>query len=146
MKHIFAFIGLRKGNPSAANDHDDLKKVRRRSDRCDYYDAEIYGELKQIPNLHGFFASSSGHIFKNDRLLKGHAGRKGYRRVTIRNDGCNKNYYVHTLIALVWHGDRPEGFHVDHVDFDKLNNRPENLRYLSAVENSIRRRKRKAAQ
>ena len=30
----------------------------------------------------------------------------------------------------------PDGFHVDHADRDKYNNRPENLRLLDASENS----------
>ena len=142
MKHIFAYIGYRKKVCAPANDLASFIPVRRRSKNCLYYQQPIFGELRPIPRLLGFFASESGNIFKQDRLLKGSIGRKGYLRVGISIDGVCKNYYIHALIALAWHGDRPNGFHVDHIDFDNVNNRPENLRYLDPKENSRRRRPR----
>ena len=45
---------------------------------------------------------------------------------------------VHTLIALVFLGERPDGYEVDHINFRRDDNRPENLRYLPKGENGGR--------
>lgn len=42
---------------------------------------------------------------------------------------------VHTLVMLAYVGPRPEGYEVDHIDKDKLNNNLSNLRYLTIREN-----------
>lgn len=39
---------------------------------------------------------------------------------------CDKNWLQHRLIYLITNGNLPKG--IDHIDRDKLNNRPENLR------------------
>ena len=45
---------------------------------------------------------------------------------------------VHTIIALTFIGERPEGFEVDHINFRRDDNRIENIRYLPKSENSGR--------
>lgn len=44
----------------------------------------------------------------------------------------------HTIIALAFIGERPEGYDVDHINYDRSDNRYTNLRYLSKSENSGR--------
>lgn len=96
-----------------------------------------------VPGMMGISVDETGCVFKNGKRLKGEIHTKGYRRVCLRSGGVDKNHYVHALVALAFLGPRPVGYHVDHIDFDKLNNRPSNLRYLTALENSTRRRMRK---
>ena len=55
----------------------------------------------------------------------------GYRRVNV--DG--KRYLAHRLIWLYLYGEWPNG-QIDHIDGDKLNNRPANLQVVSAQGNS----------
>lgn len=99
-----------------------------------------------IPGFDGpFYASPCGKVFKRDRQLVGHVNAKGYRRVCIRQDGVDKNYYVHQLIALTFHGFRPEGYQIDHINYETGDNRAENLRYITADENRKRRRYNKRA-
>ncbi len=59
---------------------------------------------------------------------------KGYMVTKIRG----KHYCVHRLIWLWHHGEMPEC--VDHVDRDTRNNRVENLRSASSVENMANRK------
>lgn len=70
---------------------------------------------------------------------------KGYWRVCLMIEGKRKHFPIHTLVALTFIGPRPDGWHVDHIDFDKANNSVGNLRYLPAMENTKRRRPRKRA-
>lgn len=45
---------------------------------------------------------------------------------------------VHSIIATAFHGIRPtKGHVVDHVDTNKQNNRPENLRWVTRLENAM---------
>lgn len=45
---------------------------------------------------------------------------------------------VHRIVASAFHGDPPTNTHVvDHIDTNKKNNRPENLRWVTRLENVI---------
>ncbi|MEJ2881483.1 HNH endonuclease signature motif containing protein [Pedobacter sp. GR22-6] len=45
---------------------------------------------------------------------------------------------VHQIVAMAFHGERPSTGHViDHVDTNRCNNRPENLRYVTRLENIL---------
>lgn len=138
MKHIFAYFGGRKRprKPYACNDN------HKRHAAPVYYNLDTHGHLRSIPGFsEDFMVSEKGFVVKGRRVLRGWVNRKGYKRVTIRKDGRDRNYFVHKLVALAWIGERPDGFHVDHINFDTGDNRPVNLRYLPARINTVRRRK-----
>ena len=45
---------------------------------------------------------------------------------------------VHIIVAIVFHGDPPTKQHiVDHIDTNRQNNRPENLRWFTKLENAL---------
>lgn len=49
---------------------------------------------------------------------------------------CGKR--VHQIVATAFHGPAPSEQHiVDHIDTNKQNNRPENLRWLTKLENIL---------
>lgn len=50
-------------------------------------------------------------------------------------DGKRRNMWVHTAVARAFIGVRPEGMEVDHIDRDRANARPENLRYVTHLAN-----------
>lgn len=42
---------------------------------------------------------------------------------------------VHRVVYIYHHGKIPDGYHIDHIDHDRTNNRIENLRAIPAKEN-----------
>ncbi|MEG1451766.1 HNH endonuclease signature motif containing protein [Brevundimonas sp.] len=52
-------------------------------------------------------------------------------------DGTYKSVTVHSMVAAAWHGERPLGLDVHHIDHDKTNNAACNLVYMSRSRNVI---------
>jgi len=74
------------------------------------------------------------------RALKEQYQHKGYKLVTLYGFEGEKRrtHSVHSLIAKAFHGDRPDGLHIDHINSFRDDNRPANLRYLTPRENLCR--------
>lgn len=52
---------------------------------------------------------------------------------------CFCNERVHRIVATAFHGEAPSEKHVvDHIDTNRGNNRPENLRWLTRLENTLK--------
>jgi len=96
-----------------------------------------------IPDYEGLYQiSASGEISTTRRqgssggIRATHTDKQGYKRVTLTKEGKAKNYLVHTLVALSFLGERPEGAEVCHLDGDKDNNCVENLYYGTSSDNT----------
>ena len=98
-------------------------------------------EKRPIPGVFGYTASSLGHVF-NATTGNTMAQRivAGYAQVGIRVDGVAKNYKVHRLVALAFHGPQPDkSYTVDHIDCIKTNNNASNLRWATKAEQAANR-------
>lgn len=103
-------------------------------------------QWKRIPGWEFYEASTLGRIrsfYKKTtpRILRGPADKNGYAVVSLTNKSTRKSFKVHVLVAATFIGERPEGFQVRHLDGNKLNNKPTNLAYGSAKENTNDRRR-----
>lgn len=97
------------------------------------------------------YAGDDGHIYQHYDFGKvewsmypEHDDKRGYFKVNI--DGSSAAWTrvaVHWLVYECWYGVRKgkdNGFVIDHVDEDKKNNKPENLREILETENVRRSR------
>ena len=95
-------------------------------------------EFARIPGFSGLMAGDDGHIYRSGgELVKEYSINTGYFFIRVGK----KNVLVHDLVARAFLGERPDGYDVDHINYNKEDNRPENLRYLTIKENRGHRRK-----
>lgn len=79
-------------------------------------------------------------LYKNGELFKigketsiGYIEKSnGYKRFTLNG----KKYYYHRFIWELHFGNIPEGFEIDHINRDRLDNKIENLRLVSHQDNN----------
>lgn len=92
---------------------------------------------KPIPGSK-YEASSLGRIRSpRGNILKPYNHGLGYHLVGMKFDHEPKvvTRTVHRLVALAFHGPRPEGLDIAHGNCIKTDNRPSNLRYATRSEN-----------
>ena len=92
-----------------------------------------------------FYIDEHGRLYhakdKANRKIKKHSMAdtnictKGYRTCCV--DGVNKK--AHRVVYEITIGEIPEGMLVDHIDGDKLNNSPSNLRVVTPQQNTWNR-------
>lgn len=82
--------------------------------------------------------SSLGRVRKIGGRTRRAQPDRGYPGVTLYRNGKPFRRLVHALVAEAFIGPRPDGFEIDHKDFDKLNNRVDNLEYVTPKENTRR--------
>jgi len=76
--------------------------------------------------------SSYGRVARNSRILK-QSSSSGRFKVAVGEK--RSAVLVHKLVALTFIGERPEGYDIDHVNGNRLDNRAINLEYVTHEEN-----------
>lgn len=106
-----------------------------------------------IPGFDGMYQASDLGRIRSTRSKtqwsrwKNYAGQvlkqngRRYLQVSLQRDATERNYHVHGLVALAFHGECPAGMQVCHGDGNRLNNAATNLRYDSVAANHGDKRK-----
>lgn len=93
-----------------------------------------------VPGLEDRYeVSDQGHVrsLRRGNRFLGSDVCRGYKRVTIHCPVRGQHTrYVHTLVAEAFLGPRPEGMECNHLNCDKLDNRVENLQWVTRSENN----------
>lgn len=95
-----------------------------------------------IPGWPDYRINAEGKILsyrqsKRGRVLKPTPNEKGYLCVRLYRDSDWKQCKVHHLVALVFHGERPDGLVARHLDGNKLNNAAGNIEYGTHSQNNF---------
>jgi hypothetical protein len=104
---------------------------------------EIY---KDVIGYEGIYkVSNLGNVktfrYKNERQMKLCKDKDGYLQLGLSKDGLVKTVKVHQLVAESFLNHKRCGLKlvVNHIDFNKANNKVENLEIVTARENSNRK-------
>ena len=107
-----------------------------------FYSLLVCEEWKTIPQFENYEVSSLGRIRYKEtgRLRKFQTHRRGYSTIKLRGQPGDKTMFVHKIVAMTFLGPNTSGT-VNHKNFNKTDNRVENLEYMTIAENISHARK-----
>ena len=101
-------------------------------------------DWKDIPDMSPYQASRTGEIrrvWEHKAVpLKQCTLEKGYKRVALSIGGAKKTFHVATLVAKTFIPNPENKPQIDHIDNDPSNNRVENLRWATRMDQLKNRR------
>lgn len=98
-----------------------------------------------VPGFPGYEVTADGRVLSfrpwrgttGPRELVGGVGQSGYRHIVLCDGAHRRTREVHCIVAEAFHGPRPEGMDVRHLDGGKTNNAASNLAYGTRTENHL---------
>lgn len=91
-----------------------------------WYAVSNFGRVKRVMESHGG---------RSNFIRKPSINSRGYANVCLGINGRQIVEKIHRLVAEAFIGPKPNGFEVNHKDGNKLNNRVQNLEYVTHAEN-----------
>lgn len=94
--------------------------------------------LKPLYLCSDYIVSDEGYVISKLKHtpLKPSINHKGYHMINVMVDGKRIGLGIHSAVACTFLGDHyPEGLQVNHKDGNKLNNKLENLEWVTPKEN-----------
>jgi hypothetical protein len=95
-------------------------------------------QWKTVPGYVGRYAVSNIGRVKSLKMRKPLSlvrNKRGYVAVNLYKNGRVRNFTVHRLVAAAFIGEIPEGYHVNHKNGVKTDNRVTNLEIVTPEEN-----------
>ena len=104
-------------------------------------------EFRKIPSLKFLYeVNCDGTIFRNSRSKRvrncykqAHNSKTEYWVTMVCIGGKQRKVFIHKVVVECWLGEKPEGYEVDHIDRNSLNNHWTNLRYVTKSEQMLNR-------
>lgn len=101
------------------------------------YEVSNLGRIRSVPRV---IMRADGRPLPIPRkILAVHPDNGGHLQIKLCDVNRYRHVTVHSLVAAAFHGPRPEGLEIRHLDGDPTNNRVENLRYGTTSENMLDR-------
>ena len=101
------------------------------------YSVSNYGRVRQ--NNYEYISLQNKKIIGKEKIIEPTIWQSRYLRIDLqinrKETKTRLNTYIHKLVAEYFLGPRPEGYEIDHIDGNYLNNKVDNLRYCTHLEN-----------
>lgn len=102
----------------------------------EWKDIEGYEGLYEVSNLGNVRSLGNGKSNKSKEiLLKSRKNKYGYLQIGLCKDGKQKTYRIHRLVAQAFIPNPENKKEIDHINTVRDDNRVENLRWSTRVEN-----------
>lgn len=105
-----------------------------RPDLEEIYEVSDMGRVRSLP--HFVERRGGGKYMYRGRVLATRYDTLGYQQVVLCRHGRQKSYKVHRLVITAFVGPCPDGYEVDHINYQRGDNRLSNLRYVTHAENT----------
>ncbi|WP_204236170.1 NUMOD4 motif-containing HNH endonuclease [Mammaliicoccus sciuri] len=99
-----------------------------------HYEVSDLGRVRSVDKE---VDNGKGRYFKKGRVLKQSISNKGRPVVSLCKNRKKYTKHTHSLVALAFIGERPEGYDVCHIDGNVLNNKLSNIRFDTRSQNQI---------
>lgn len=103
------------------------------------YEVSSHGRVRTVP--HRVMRKDGRPMLVAGRILKPSMVDGRYPNVVLSDMGEQYSYMVHSIVALVFLGPRPQSHEICHNDGNRQNCRADNLRYATRAENHADKRK-----
>ena len=105
-----------------------------------YYEVSNFGRVRSKPRRYWRrdyrFKEGGCYVSLRPIIMKPFLW-EGYERINLRRRKKCKNCRIHRLVWEAFNASIPEGYHIDHIDNSRSNNKLENLQVLSPKEHNI---------
>lgn len=112
------------------------KNYEKFADGC--YQVSTNGEVRSVDRI---IKTKRGERKYKGKLLKPNIGTNGYYYVNLSKAQNKKTCYIHNMVAETFLEKEDETLEVDHINGNRLDNRLENLQYLSHFDNASKSNK-----
>lgn len=102
------------------------------------YQVSTDGEVRSLDRK---VKTAKGTRTYKGKLLTPNIGTNGYYYVNLSSSGTSKTVYIHKLVADAFLSNPNSLSDVDHINGNKLDNRADNLQYLSHFDNASKSNK-----
>lgn len=97
------------------------------------YEVSNFGRVKSLEKE---WCTGIGMRYHKDSIMRQHRNRNYWRIALSNGDKKQKKYFVHRLEWEAFYGPIPEGYEINHLDENGLNNRLDNLSLVTHTENN----------
>ena len=108
-----------------------------------FYEVSSEGRVRSCDRSHTHVDARVGSMTRSrkSQIISTRMGVNKYAGANLCKHGATRRFMVHALVCLAFHGPRPDGQEVRHLDGDRSNNRLDNLCYGTKAENEADRKK-----
>lgn len=92
--------------------------------------------VRVIPEYPGFVVSDNGQVQgPSGKWLNGSVGRGGYLQISVGGRSSQRSVRTHVMVCTAFHGPRPAGQEVRHLNGNRQDNRADNLVWGTRAQN-----------